>query len=99
MKRSKGFFLVYELLCLGIGCVLLAAAAQDFAACFAVQHRALQLWEGWQAAQRGAAGLEAEEKYRVELRGGGQNGNGYVEVRAVAAEGGKTLCTLVESRP
>ncbi|MGM9520426.1 MAG: hypothetical protein ACI3WS_07095 [Phascolarctobacterium sp.] len=99
MKRSKGFFLVYELLCLGFGCVLLAAAAQGFAACFAVQQRALQLEEGWQAAQRGAAGLEAEEKYRVELQEGEQNGYGYVEVRAVAAEGGKTLCTLVESRP
>ena len=31
MKGNKGFFLVYELLCLGFGCVLLAAAAQGFA--------------------------------------------------------------------
>ena len=98
MKRNRGFFLVYELLCLGFGCVLLAAAAQGFAACLAVQQRALQLDEAWQAARRAAAGLE-QEGYWLEQEEGEQNGYGYVEVRAVAAEGGKTLCTLVESRP
>ena len=98
MKRNRGFFLVYELLCLGFGCVLLAAAAQGFAACLAVQQRALQLDESWQAARRAAAGLE-QEGYWLEQEEGEQNGYGYVEVRAVAAEGGKTLCTLVESRP
>ena len=98
MKRNRGFFLVYELLCLGFGCVLLAAAAQGFAACLAVQQRALQLDEAWQAARRAAAGLEQEACW-TEQEEGEQNGYGYVEVRAVAAEGGKTLCTLVESRP
>ena len=98
MKRNRGFFLVYELLCLGFGCVLLAAAAQGFAACLTVQQRALQLDESWQAARRAAAGLE-QEAYWTEQEEGEQNGYGYVEVRAVAAEGGKTLCTLVESRP
>ena len=90
--------MVYELLCLGFGCVLLAAAAQGFAACLTVQQRALQLDESWQAARRAAAGLEQEACW-TEQEEGEQNGYGYVEVRAVAAEGGKTLFTLVESRP
>ena len=98
MKRNRGFFLVYELLCLGFGCVLLAAAAQGFAACLAVQQRALQLDESWQAAQRGAAGLE-QEAYWLEQEESEQNGYGYVEVRVYAKQGGRQLCSLVEARP
>ena len=98
MKRNRGFFLVYELLCLGFGCVLLAAAAQGFAACLAVQQRALQLDEAWQAAQRGAAGLE-QEAYWTEQEESEQNGHGYVEVRVYDKQGGRQLCSLVEARP
>ena len=98
MKGSKGFFLVYELLCLGFGCVLLAAAAQGFAACLAVQQRALELDEAWQAAQRVAAGLE-QEAYVTEQEEGEQNGYGYVQVRIFANQGGRERCSLVEARP
>ena len=98
MKRNRGFFLVYELLCLGFGCVLLAAAAQGFAACLAVQQRALQLDEAWQAALRAAAGLE-QEAYWTELEESEQNGHGYVEVRVYDKQGGRQLCSLVEARP
>ena len=98
MKRNRGFFLVYELLCLGFGCVLLAAAAQGFAACLAVQQRALQLDEAWQAARRAAAGLEQEACW-TEQEEGEQNGYGYVEVRVYDKQGGRQLCSLVEARP
>ena len=98
MKRNRGFFLVYELLCLGFGCVLLAAAAQGFAACLAVQQRALQLDESWQAARRAASGLE-QESYWLEQEESEQNGYGYVEVRVYDKQGGRQLCSLVEARP
>ena len=98
MKGSKGFFLVYELLCLGFGCVLLAAAAQGFAACLVVQQRALELDEAWQAAQRVAAGLE-QEAYVTEQEDGEQDGYGYVQVHVFANQGGRELCSLVEARP
>ena len=98
MKGNRGFFLIYELLCLGFGCVLLAAAAQGFAACLAVQQRALELDEAWQAAQRVAAGLE-QEAYVTEQEEGEQNGYGYVQVRIFANHGGPEPCSLLAARP
>ncbi|MGM9528682.1 MAG: hypothetical protein ACI3XH_01590 [Phascolarctobacterium sp.] len=99
MQRSKGFFLVYELLCLGFTVVLLGCAAQGFTACLITQQKSLQLKEAWQAAQLAAAGLAAESGYVTEQEYKEQNGSKFLEVRVYASQNGRQLCSLVEGVP
>lgn len=99
MQRSKGFFLVYELLCLGFTAILLGCAAQGFTACLVAQQKSLQLEEAWQVAQMAAAGLAAESDHVIEKEYKEQNGSKFLEVRVYASQNGRQLCSLVEGVP
>ena len=99
MKSSRGFFVVYELVCFGLSLVLLTCAAQGFVACLRQQEQELELQEAWQVAQRAAAGLASEENYYTEQETKDQNGYQYLEVKVYATKDGKQLCSLVEALP
>lgn len=97
MKSSRGFFLVYELLCFGLATILLACAAHGFASCFVVQQRSLALQEAWQAAQMAAAGVVSEAGYYTELETKEQQGYQYLEVSIYAEKNRLKLCSLVQA--
>ena len=99
MKSSRGFFVVYELVCFGLSLVLLTCAAQGLVACLRQQEQELELQEAWQVAQMAAAGLASEENYYTEQEAKEQNGYQYVEVRVYATKDGRQLCSLVEALP
>ena len=99
MKSSRGFFVVYELVCFGLSLVLLTCAAQGFVACLRQQEQELELQEAWQFAQMVAAGLASEEDYYTEQEVKEQNGYQYVEVSVYATKDGRQLCYLVEALP
>lgn len=99
MQSSKGFFLVYELLCFGFTIILLGCAAQGFTACLVAQQKSLQLEQAWQVAQVAAAGLATEPNYLTELEYKEQNGYKFLEVRVYASQNGKQLCSLVAGVP
>ena len=98
-NASKGFFLLYELLCFGLCSVLLAAAAQGFTACFQVQRRSLALEEAWQAAQLTAGELDVGSTYLTEVEYKEQNGYRYMEVRVYAPNRERQLCSLLKCAP
>ncbi|MGM9582985.1 MAG: hypothetical protein ACI3WU_04635 [Phascolarctobacterium sp.] len=97
MKSSRGFFVVYEVICFGLTLVLLTCAAQGFVACLKQQEQELELQEAWETASMAAAGLASEEKYYTELETKEQYGYQYVEVRVYATKDGRHLCSLVEA--
>ena len=66
MKKSKGFFLLQNVLIFGLCCVLLSCTALALARCLALYRQSVALQECMQAAQQSLAGeavhLQIERK-------------------------------------
>lgn len=94
-KNSPGFLLLCELLCFSLSTILLLSAVKSVTRCCYLQQRALQLEEGWQAAQIAAADLAPAAKWRVQ-RQSLPSEELQVEEVAVYAANKKLVCTLLQ---
>ena len=98
MRKSSGFILLSELLCVALSALLLASTLQSLTACFEVQKKILLLSEALDSAMQAASGLEVKQ-YLVQQRLEEQNGYLFKEVAVYASENSKLICTLLEAQP
>jgi hypothetical protein len=91
MRKSEGFFIIYELICFTLTVLLLLCSARALSATWAAQERMLRLEEGWQAAELAAAGEGYDEGYRAERT----RGELVTEVRVYAGRRSEAQCNLL----
>lgn len=99
MKASKGFFLVSEIICLCLSCILLLTAARDYQNSLRLQERTLRLEEGWQAAQLAAVGEETPGQWRTTRAVSERQGLRLMEVQVYEGAKEQPLCTLLQAAP
>ncbi|MDO4920329.1 MAG: hypothetical protein Q4E64_00650 [Phascolarctobacterium sp.] len=99
MKASKGFFLVGEIICLCLSCILLLAAGSAYQSSLRLQERTLQLEDGWQAAQLAAIGEELPERWRAARTISERQGIRLMEVQVYEGVKEQPLCTLLQAAP
>lgn len=99
MKASKGFFLVSEVICMCLSCILLLAAARAYHSCLNLQERALRLEESWQAAQLAVVEEETPERWRAVRAISERQGIRLMEVQIYEGAREQPLCTLLQAAP